>query len=244
MTSARWLFACVLLCSTSVVMAGPPYLTDDPVPTDPGKWEIYNFVSGEGRGSALDGAAGLDLNYGPVRDVQLTATLPAGVSHGDRASGGWRVGSGDLELGVKYRFVNREKAGFSAAIFPRIILPTAAYIPREKARFLLPVWFGEDFGNGTSVFGGGGFTINPGAGNRDYWQAGAAITRELSKKLSVGLELARQGADVEGNTAQTRLGLGSIIQLNNHEAVLLSGGPTWANHQTSYRFYAALGLFF
>ena len=45
-------------------------------------------------------------------------------------------------------------------------------------------------------------------------------------------------------TAQTRLGVGSIIQLSDHYALLVSGGPTWAGHRTSYRFYAALGLKF
>ena len=31
-------------------MAGPPYITDDPVPTDTGHWEIYAFTAGEGHG--------------------------------------------------------------------------------------------------------------------------------------------------------------------------------------------------
>ena len=34
------------------VRAGPPFVTDDPVPTDPGHWEIYNFVSGVRAGEA------------------------------------------------------------------------------------------------------------------------------------------------------------------------------------------------
>lgn len=242
MRGARWWVGGALLCWTSAVSAGPPYLTDDPVPTDPGHWEIYNFAAGEGHGSMLEGAAGLDLNYGPVRDVQLTATLPVGFGYAP--GGGWRVGSSDLELGIKYRFVHDQKASFSVAIFPRIILPTAAHSPGEKARFLLPIWMGKDLGERTTVFGGGGFTINPGPGNRNYWQAGAAVTRELSETVSIGGEITRQEADAEGATAQTRLGVGSIIQLSKHQALLFSGGPTGADHRTSYRFYAALGLTF
>ena len=46
-----------------------------------GHWEIYVFTAGEGRGSVFDGDAGVDLNYGPVKGVQLTATLPLGFSH-------------------------------------------------------------------------------------------------------------------------------------------------------------------
>lgn len=220
--------------------AGPPYLTDDPVPTDPGHWEIYAFAAGEGHRATLDGDAGLDLNYGALPGVQLTATLPISVGHAPLE--GWRSGSGDVELGVKYRFLHDEEHGLSAAIFPRAILPTAARSPGERTRYLLPVWVGKDFKGGTSLFGGGGLTINPGPGNRDYWQGGVALTQDVTQNLSFGAEITRQGPDLSDGTAQTRAGLGSIIRLSKRYAVLLSGGPTWADHRTSYRFYAALGI--
>ena len=190
----------------------------------------------------MDADAGLDLNYGPVRNVQLTATLPLSFSHAPLE--GWRSGTGDIELGVKHRFYQDEQLGFSAAVFPRVILPTAAHSPDERARFLLPLWLGKDFAGGTSVFGGGGVTINPGTGNRDFWQAAVAATHDLSKTMSLGAEITRQGADREGGTVQTRAGFGAIIQISDHYALLFSGGPTWADRQTSYHFYAALGLAF
>lgn len=234
--------ALALVAAASPAFAGPPYLTDDPVPTDLGHWELYAFAAGEGRRSTFDGGAGLDLNYGAFKEVQLTATLPVGVSRSPTE--GWRGGSGDVELGVKYRFLHDEQNGLSAAIFPRAILPTAARSPGERTRFLLPVWIGKDFAGGASIFGGGGFTFNPGLGDRNFWQAGVAATEQVAKRVSLGAELTRQGPDVRGGPAQTRFGVGSIVQLSDHYALLVSGGPTWADHQTSYRFYAALGLTF
>lgn len=242
MRPTRWLIGLALAALATPAFAGPPYLTDDPDPTEKGHWEIYAFTTGEGRGSSLDGDSGFDLNYGPVEDVQLTATLPLSFSHSSMA--GWEGGTGDLELGVKYRFLHDEQHGISAAVFPRAILPTAGGSPGEKTRFLLPLWIGKDFKGGTSMFGGGGYEINPGPGNRNFWQAAVALTHDLSDAWSVGAEVTRQGADTIGATAQTRAGVGSIVKLSNHGALLFSAGPTWADHHTGYHVYGALGLYF
>src|SRR5581483_8761137 len=120
----RFLAALAFFGAAAPAHAGPPYLTDDPEPTELGKWEIYNFVTFDGRRSDLDGEGGWDLNYGPVEGVQLTATVPLAFSHD--AQTGWHGGRGDLEAAVKYRFLNDEKKGWQAAVFPRAILPTSS----------------------------------------------------------------------------------------------------------------------
>jgi hypothetical protein len=226
--------AFALAGTAAPAIAGPPYLTDDPVPTDTGHWEIYAFTAGEGRKSTLDDDVGVDLNYGAAKGVQLTATLPLSFSHAPQE--GWRGGSGDVELAVKYRFLDDEHPGFSAAVFPRVILPTAAHSPGERTRVLLPIWMEKDFAGGSSIFGGGGYMINPGTGNRDFWQAGIAATQDVAKTVSLGAELTRQGSDTNGGTAQTRAGVGSIVKLSKHYNLLFSGGPTWADHRTGYHF--------
>lgn len=234
--------ALALLGAASPAFAGPPYLTDDPDPTDTGRWEIYTFTSGEELHSEVDDETGFDLNYGPVENVQLTATLPLGFSHDPSSS--WRSGTGDVEIGVKYRFIHDEKASVSVAIFPRAILPTSTIADGERTRLLLPVWMGKDFAGGTSVFGGGAYEINPGRGNRNFWQAAIAATQDVSKTLSLGAEVTWQQPDSVGGTNQTRAGVGSIVKLSDHYALLFSGGPTWADHRTGYHLYGALGLFF
>lgn len=236
----RVLVALTLGAATPAI-AGPPYLTDDPAPTETGHWEIYAFGTGEGH-SELDGNLGLDLNYGPAKDVQLTATVPLSFSH--EPAEGWREGSGDVEVAVKYRFFGDEERGLSAAIFPRAILPTSGIESDERTRVLLPIWIQKDFRGGTSVFGGGGYEFNPGPGNRGFWQAAVAVTHDFSKTLSLGAEVTQQGSDTIGETAETNAGVGSIVKLSDHYALLVSGGPTWGDHRTGYHFYGALGLFF
>jgi hypothetical protein len=64
----------VLAMLAAPALAGPPYLTDDPAPTDTGHWEIYGFATAEGRGGSFDGVTGLDLNYGPVPGARCPAS--------------------------------------------------------------------------------------------------------------------------------------------------------------------------
>ena len=236
------LVAMAAVALATQAIAGPPYLTDDPVPTDEGHWEIYGFVSGEGRHSTMDADGGFDLNYGALDNLQLTATLPLTFSHDP--IDGLRSGPGDLEFGVKYRFIKDERDGLSVAIFPRAILPTSRSDRQNRTRLLLPIWLGEDISGGTSIFGGGGYEINPGAGNRNFFEAGLAITHEVTNKVSIGGELTWQQPDSIDGTNQVRPGIGSIVKLTRRYALLFSGGPTFADHRTSYHFYTALGLLF
>jgi hypothetical protein len=238
----RFLAALAFFGAAAPAYAGPPYLTDDPEPTDLGKWEIYNFVTFDGRRSDLDGEAGWDLNYGPVEGVQLTATVPLAFSHD--AETGWHAGRGDLEAAVKYRFLDDEKSGWQAAVFPRVILPTSSNgLGGNRVRLLLPVWVQKDFGK-TAVFGGGAYEINPGSGNRNFWQAGIAVTHDLTDKLQLGAEVASQTADTRGGRGSTGIDAGMIDKLGGPFELLLAGGPSFSDGRTSYHGYVALGLNF
>jgi hypothetical protein len=222
--------------------AGPPFLTDDPEPTDTGHWEIYApFADVDGRGGDYGGGFGAELNYGPAKDVQLTVGLPVSYAHDQ---GGLHAGRGDLEASVKYRFYHDEAAGLSVAIFPGVSLPTARRgFGNRRVTALLPVWAQKDAGK-WSLFGGGGYAVNPGAGNRDYWTGGAALTRELGERLLLGVEVDRTGPDAVDARATTSLGLGAILKLGGPFRLLGSGGPTFSggHAQTGFHAFIALGI--
>jgi len=220
-------------------LAGPPYDTDDPQPTDYRHWELYLFGAGARSGGAFDGSAGLDVNYGAMRDLQLTATLPLNFTRGPGA----HTGIGDVELGVKYRFYHDDRGGFSIAAFPRLILPSSGKrYGSGKTAMLLPLWAQKDIGK-WSLFGGGGYTLNPGAGSRNYWQAAGAVTCALSSRLSVGGEVTHRGPDSVGARPTTTLGLGAIYRLKGPLSLLTSAGPSFAGHHGDrYHVYVALGL--
>ena len=109
---------------------------------------------------------------------------------------------------------------------------------------LLPVWAQKDFGP-WSVFGGGGYAINPGTGNRNYWTGGVAFTRAVSQRLTLGLEGDRSGADSVTAGPVTSLGVGGIYDLPGPLRLLASGGPTFTDGGgRGFHAFAALGLDF
>ncbi len=228
--------------AASAALAGPPFLTDDPEPTETGHWEIYGpLLEAQGQGSRFEGSAGAELNYGPAPDVQITVGLPVAYSH-DGA--GWRSAPGDLELSVKYRFINDEAAGVQVAVFPGLSLPTATRgMGAGRVTALLPVWAQKDAGP-WSVFGGGGYAFNPGPGNRDYWTGGLAVSRQMTNRLLLGAEIDRQGADTAGGRGATSLGLGVIYDLKKPFRILASAGPTFEDDggETSFHAFLALGI--
>lgn len=224
--------------------AGPPFLTDDPEPTPTGHWEVYApALDGAGAGRSFEGALGAEFNYGAAPDVQVTVGLPVAVQHD---AGGFRTGAGDLEASVKYRIFHDEAAGLSVAVFPGVTLPTARHgLGAGRLTALLPVWAQKDAGP-WSVFGGGGYAINPGPGARDFWVGGLAVSRQVSERLVLGLEVDRQGAEAEGGDATTSLGLGAIFDLKPPFRLLASAGPTFHDHggATEAHAYLALGVDF
>jgi len=54
----------------SPAWAGPPFVSDDPEPTDYKHFEIYTFNSGTAVRSDTVGASGIDFNYGAAPDLQ------------------------------------------------------------------------------------------------------------------------------------------------------------------------------
>ena len=233
-----------LTLAASPAYAGPPFSTDDPEPTEKGHWEIYGpLVDMEGVGSSFSGSVGVEINYGAADNLQLTLGLPTGFSH-DRT--GWQWGAGDVEVSAKYRIIDDKESGVQVALFPGLSLPTGTNGQSAgKVTALLPIWVQKDSGN-WSLFGGGGYAINPGAGNRDYWTGGIAVSRKMNDRLLIGVEADRQGPDQVDGRAKTSLGLGTIFNLNQKVRLLASAGPTFddGGGAANYHVFAAVGFDF
>lgn len=216
--------------------AGPPYVTDDPQPTDLGRWEIYAFAAGTKLPQATEGEAGLDINYGADENLQLTLVLPIAYE----TNGLYRAGVGDLELAAKYRFLRQKKGNATTdlAVFPAISLPTGARrFSERRATLFLPLWAQKDFGP-WSIFGGGGYRIQPG---QDVWETGIALTRAVTEHLTLGGELYHRTEEEPGAGSFTGLALGLTYKVSERWSLLASGGPGVQNRDEGrFRVYVSL----
>jgi hypothetical protein len=220
--------------------AGPPYLSDDPEPTDYQHYEIYTLSNGTATRDGISGEGGIDFNYGGAPNLQLTATLPIGYNL--PAEGSLVGGFGNVELAAKYRFLTQDTVGLDVAFFPRVILPSASSLVGEQhTSFLFPIWVQKDWGN-WSAFGGGGCEINRGGASQDFCEGGVVLTRKMSSNLQVGLELFHQTPAARGGPATTSLGTGVIYDLNEHFHLLgyIGRGIQNADETDRFNWYASV----
>jgi hypothetical protein len=222
-------------------VAGPPYVTDDPQPTDEGHYEIYGFAGGTTTQDGNGGGAGFDLNYGAAKDLQLTMVLPLAF---DGPRGGPVVtGFGNVEIAAKYKFLHQEDVGLDVAIFPRLIVPTRSdpALGEGRPSLFIPIFAQKDFGD-WSIFGGGGCTLASGRSAPDFCQMGLTVTRRVTDSLQLGVELYHQTPDVKGARHMTGIGVGAIYDINPHYHLMASAGPGIQNADATNEatWYAAL----
>lgn len=159
------------------LQAGPPFVTDDPEPVEYKHWEVYLasqlFHDSDGWTGTVPQ---VEVNYGVVPNVQLHIIVSDAFTA--TSSNAKAVGFGDIELGAKFRFIQQTRWIPEVATFPLLELPTASHrrgLGDDHLQTFLPLWLQKDFGKWT-VYGGGGYWINPGANNKtgaswDCWSS-------------------------------------------------------------------------
>lgn len=144
------LMICALPARDARAQGGPPMITDDPGTPGNRKWEINLAVAFEHRPNqiAFDAPA-IDLNYGVGGNIQLT--LQGGPVLLKRRDRGVIGGLGGTEAAVKWRFLDEEKSGFDASMFPRVIFNITQSsvwrgLAEDGTRFQIPFQVAKTFG--------------------------------------------------------------------------------------------------
>ena len=219
-----WLAAFSVLPSA---YAGPPFITDDPEPVDLGHWEVYGFSAGaSGHGDTTGLGPSLEVNYGAAPGLQLH--FIGGLAYDDQPGGKVLMGLGDTEFGAKLRFINPGEDDWypQVGIFPLVEVPTGNAkrgLGAGEFQEFLPIWLQKDWGNWTT-YGGGGYWINPGPGNRNYWFAGWLLQNQVTDKLALGAEVFHQTSNMIGRSASTGFNLGGVFDFTKQDHLLFSVG--------------------
>jgi hypothetical protein len=66
-----------------------------------------------------------------------------------------------------------------------------------------------------TMFGGGGYTNNPGPGNRDFANYGVALQRQVTDALALGVEAFGQGRDSLDDHASAAVGVAALYDFSN-----------------------------
>jgi hypothetical protein len=190
-------------------------------------WEVYvasmyaNFADAFG----VEGTAPhVEVNYGVAPNVQLHVIAP--MAFGQFPGGPFNYGIGDIELGVKYRFVQETKSRPMVGTFPLVEIPSGASgrnLGNGQAQLFLPIWLQKSWGNWSS-YGGGGFWHSPGIGQRDFWFAGWLAQYSVTKRFAPGIEIFHATSNLVGVSSRTGFNAGFTYDFDEGHHLLFSAG--------------------
>ncbi len=218
-----WLFP-ALLTNT---FAGPPFLTDDPEPVSFKHWEAYLFstIDSTPNQTNVTGPA-VEFNVGALPNLQVHLVVP--LAYASPADGPNAYGLGDIEFGLKYRFIQETDHRPMVGVFPMIEMPTGDAdrgLGNGRAWWKLPLWLQKSWGPWTT-YGGGGYAINHAPGQRDYSFGGWLLQRDFGERLTLGGEIFAQGRSSDDVSSFAVLNLGGYFKITPNFQILFSGGPT------------------
>ncbi len=214
-----------ITASPLATWAGPPFVTDDPEPVEYRHWEVYVASQYQNDTDGVQFTAPhVEINYGIIPDMQLHLIVP--LLYVKPRGGAAQYGIDDIELGVKYRFLHETDVIPQIGVFPLVELPSGDKdrgLGSGETQAFLPVWLQKSWGSFTT-YGGGGYWINPGSGNKNYWQIGWEAQYDFSEALTVGGEIFHFTPTTDDGGDRTGFNLGAIININEHNHILFSAG--------------------
>lgn len=222
--------------------AGPPFLTDDLEPVDYRHGELYLFSSSTRDAGGTSGVGpAVEFNYGILPDTQFHIIFPIAFNapSGEHS----HLGYGDTEVGVKFRFIHQGNIMPDVGTFPLVEIPTGDAdngLGSGQAQYFLPIWLQKDFGKRT-IYGGGGYWINPGSGNKNHWFSGIVLQYAFTNTFYLGGEVFHQTAVSVDSKDSTSFNLGGGLPLVGGFQILFSAGRGLEHASSNYfSYYIAL----
>lgn len=232
-----------LILVRALLMAGPPFVTDDPDAVAYKHGEAY--VGSVGSKASSEFYAFLpfiEFDYGAFKNTQLHCTIPFSIDK--KVNNAASYGLGMVELGVKYRIIAETKTRPQFGTFPLVELPTANArkgLGSGKIQFFLPIWLQKSWGEHGqqwTTYGGGGYWFNPGLMHEDYWFFGWVLQREITQHWWHGFEVFYQTKAHQNGDNSFGFNVGGGLTIHKDWQVIYSFGRHTGLGQ--FLYYVAL----
>jgi hypothetical protein len=215
----------LLLACGLALYAGPPLETDDPDTPGPRRWEINLSSPFAIRDDARLFQPLLDINYGVGERVQLKLKPRMVVL--DEPGRGAEAGAGNIQVGMKWRFLDQARAGISWSVYPQADFnPPGDSVNRglisEGNQFFLPFQVQRTFGQ-TKVYAEAGYNWRE--QQTDEWALGLAVEHSLSQRFRLAGELRNVAGDTFGDY-EFFFNAGFKWSFHKHATLLASVGRT------------------
>lgn len=239
-----------VLFASGVARAGPPFQTDDPEPIDYRNYEFYTFATSDGTGVETDPAGpAIEFNYGVLPNVHLHIIVPMAAilpsnnpRYAPSGTGPNEYGIGDIETGIKLRFIQEGKHRPMIGTFTMFELPSGDSrrgLGVGKVWYRLPLWLQKSFGPWTT-YGGAGETVVPQTGYRNFTYGGWLLQRDIGKKLTLGTEVfshGKEGLATPQTRTATLVDFGGYYYIRNPGfQVLFAYGHSIAGQTENYAY--------
>lgn len=110
----------------------------------------------------------------------------------------------------------------------------------QDAQVFFPIWLGREADTWT-WYGGGGYWINPGDGNRNWWFTGLMVQRQINDRLFFGAEVYHKTPDADDASAGTGIDFGGGVTVAEPYQILFSTGRDLQEpNQNQFSFYLSL----
>jgi hypothetical protein len=238
------IFAVIFNVLPIALFAGPPYLTDDPEPL--GKRHVEFIIAPQilnevDRISAV--LPGVELNYGLTGNLMAHVIVPLILTKPDGAKGTFSLG--DVELGLKYRFIKESDRFPQIGTFPHVNIPpgdSSKGVGSGSLEAFIPIWIQKALGPWTT-YGGGGLWVRFSSGSNRFWFFGWELQRKISDNLTLGAELFATTGSFESKSSETGFNVGGSYDFSENHHVLFSAGRDFLGPNT-FLLYLAYQLTF
>jgi hypothetical protein len=236
--AGRCLGALLMICLRwPTATAGPPFMTDDPEPVPFRHYEYYLFSTVDRSTEGYDAMLpAMEFNVGAAPNLQLHIVAP--LQFHIPNEGSTTFGLGDMELGVKYRFLAEKGWRPQVGIFPMLEIPTGdsqRNLGNGSLWTKLPLWIQKIHGPWTS-YGGGGYIINHAPGMRDHFFFGWQLQREINQHWTLGGEWFNPGKESPQGRNTHMVNLGGFYNFREGFSFLFTVGHSFVGdaHLAAY----------